>query len=211
MAPLTSKEPSNKEQELRQTIQNATQVDDAENPAAPSVYANMNTAHRWPALLRGQIITTTTSKYFNYVQLADQKAQALIILNSILIPVAINWINKDLFHVSATICIITAIFSIMSAIICIYPKRRSGRKPDGSINLLHFGDVGQLSEEEFLDDFMPIFDNPKELAKAAVRDLHDTARRIIRPKFYWLKISYLTFFSGNLIAIIWTLYNMYGT
>ena len=163
---------------------------------------------RWEALLRGQVITVTTNKYFDYVQLADNKAQALIILNSILIPVALNWMEKDAFHWSAIISIITAVISIMTAIICIYPKRRAGRKPDGSINYLHFGDIGQIREEEFLDEFMPIFNSPGALAETAVKDLHDTARRIIRPKFFWLKMSYVSFFMGNLIAIGLTVYNI---
>lgn len=163
---------------------------------------------QWSALLRGQIITTTTTKFFNYVQLADQKAQALIILNSILIPVAINWMDRDAFHWAAVISILTAVLSIMTAIICIYPKRRAGRKPDGTTNLLHFGDIGRMKEDEFLAEFQPVFNDGTVLAETAVKDLHDTARRIIRPKFFWLKISYLTFFIGNLIAIALTLHNI---
>lgn len=161
---------------------------------------------RWEALLRGQIITATTAKFFNYVALADQKAQGLIFMNSILIPVALNWITDEIFQFSATISIITAILSIMMALICIYPKRRGGRKPDGSINLLHFGDIGKLQEEEFVQEFLPIFNNPSKLAEASIKDIHDVARRIIRPKFYWLKFSYGIFFFGNLISIAWTLY-----
>ena len=41
----------------------------------------------WDALLRGQVLTATTAKLVNYIALADQKAQAMIIINSILIPV----------------------------------------------------------------------------------------------------------------------------
>lgn len=164
---------------------------------------------RWEALLRGQILSVTTHKFFNYVQLADNKAQAMIILNSVLIPVAINWMERDAFHWSAIISILTAIVSIMTAIICIYPKRRAGRKPDGTFNLLHFGDISRMREPEFLEEFLPVFNSPGELAEAAIKDIHDTARRIIRPKFFWLKISYTTFFVGNLIAIGLTLYNIY--
>lgn len=161
---------------------------------------------RWAALYRGQIITTTIRKFYSYVALADQKAQGLIFMNSILIPVAMNWIEHPGYRVGALICIITAVFSIMSAMICIYPKRRAGRKPDGTINLLHFGDIALLKEHEFLDEFLPVFNDLNLLSEAAAKDMHDAARRIIRPKFYWLKLSYLVFFFGNLAAIIGTLY-----
>lgn len=161
---------------------------------------------RWEALFRGQIMGTTTQKFFNYVALADQKAQGLIFMNSILIPVALNWLEIPGYQVGSIICIATAVCSIMAALICIYPKRRAGRKPDGSINLLHFGDIGKLREAEFLDEFMPIYNDLNKLAVVVAKDVHDTARRIIRPKFFWLKLSYLVFFFGNLIAISGTLY-----
>ena len=61
--------------------------------------------------------------------------------------------------------------------------------------------MGRMKEEDFLKEFLPIFNNTSDLAEAAVKDLHDTSRRIILPKFRWLKISYAIFFFGNLIAI----------
>ncbi|MFP4313111.1 MAG: Pycsar system effector family protein [Alphaproteobacteria bacterium] len=161
---------------------------------------------RWEALFRGQILSTTTTKFFNYVALADQKAQGLIFMNSILIPVALNWIDKPNYHLSSVICIFTAVSSILTAMICIYPKRRKGKKPDGTFNLLHFGDIGRMKEPEFMDEFLPVFNNPSQLAEVAAKDIHDTARRIIRPKFFWLKLSYLIFFFGNLAAIACALY-----
>lgn len=161
---------------------------------------------RWAALFRGQIIGTTIRKFSGYVALADQKAQGLIFMNSILIPVAMNWIEDPGYRVGALICIVTAVLSIMAALICIYPKRRAGRKPDGTINLLHFGDIAKLKEHEFLDEFLPVFNDPLLLSEAAAKDMHDVARRIIRPKFYWLKLSYIIFFFGNLAAICGTLY-----
>lgn len=157
---------------------------------------------RWEALLRGQIVGATTLKFSRGIQLADQKAQALIFLNTILIPLALNWIDEPQFHTSALICIVAASCSILAAIICIYPKRKAGRTDKGTLNYLHFNDIGHMSREEYLDAFLPIFNDPKLLAETAVKDLHDTARNSMLPKFFWLKVAYTIFFFGNLIAII---------
>lgn len=163
-------------------------------------------SERWAALYRGQLIGTTIRKFYNYVNLADQKAQGLIFLNTILIPVAFHWIEMPGYRIGALICITTAVISITAAMICIYPKRRAGRKPDGTINLLHFSDIAQMKEHEFLDEFLPVFNDLSLLSEAAAKDMHDTARRIIRPKFFWLKFSYISFFFGNLAAVGATLY-----
>lgn len=157
---------------------------------------------RWQGLLRGQIISATTLKFSRGVQLADQKAQALILLNSILIPVALNWIDKPEFHYAAIICIVAAICSILAAIICIYPKRKAGRRDKDTFNYLHFNDIGHISRDEYLEEFMPLFNDPGKLAQTALKDLHDTAKNSMIPKFFWLKIAYATFFFGNLCAVI---------
>lgn len=157
---------------------------------------------RWKALLRGQVINATTAKFTHVIRLADQKAQALIFLNSILIPVALNWINKPTFETAAIICIATGISSILAAIICIYPKRKAGRKDKDTFNFLHFNDIGHMERDQYIEEFLPIFNEPSKLAEVAVKDLHDVAQNSIIPKFFWLKLSYAIFFFGNLIAIL---------
>lgn len=164
----------------------------------------------WAALLRGQVIASTTDKFVTYVNLADQKAQAMIILNSILIPVVLSWVGKPMFQIGAAISITAGIASILAAMLCIYPKRRRGHKPDGTYNLLHFGDIGRMSERRYLDLMQPVFNDLDALAKESIKDLHDVAKRIIIPKFFWLKMSYGTFFIGNLIAIGWTVILMWS-
>lgn len=164
-------------------------------------FSQLDDRERWGALLRGQVLSATTQKFFNYVGLADQKAQVLIILNSVLIPVSINGLSIPFLHDAAIVSMLTAIISIYMAIVCIFPKRRSGRKPDGSINLLHFGDIALMKEEEYLKEFLPYYNDLGALSEIVAKDLHDIARRVIRPKFFWLKLSYITFFIGNLIAI----------
>ncbi|MCD8563099.1 MAG: DUF5706 domain-containing protein [Alphaproteobacteria bacterium] len=171
--------------------------------------ADLNDKERWQALFRGAILSTTTQKFFNYVSLADQKAQVLIILNSVLIPVAINGLSIPYLHNAAIVSMLTGITSIYMAIVCIFPKRRSGRKPDGTINLLHFGDIAPLKEQEFLDEFMPYYNDLGGLGKIVAKDLHDIARRVIRPKFFWLKLSYITFFIGNFVAIVFMLWALW--
>lgn len=155
----------------------------------------------WDALLRGQVLTATTAKLVNYIALADQKAQAMIIINSILIPVILPWMSKPLYALPATIAIITSFLTILSAILCIYPKRRRGAKPDGSFNLLHFSDIGRMKEAEYLALFNPVYNDRELLAEEAVKDIHDVSRRIIIPKFFWIKIGYSCFFIGNLVAV----------
>ncbi len=157
---------------------------------------------RWQALMRGQVMSATIDKFMTVIELLDQKAQVMIFLNSILIPVCITSVEHGTFKNAAIISIATAVLSIMAAIICIYPKRRYRKSGDRELNLLHFNDIGHLDKQEYIDRFLPAFNDLENLAEIVIHDLYDTSRYSILPKYTWLKLSYATFVVGNLVAII---------
>jgi hypothetical protein len=157
---------------------------------------------RWEGLMRASILSATTRKLYGYINLADQKAMGLIVLNSIIIPLAMNSIQDTDFKLAATVAIITSIVSVFLAIVCVFPKRRSSGRPDGENNLLHFADIGNMSEDEYLEAMMPIYNEPRKLAKTVLRDLHDVSQLVLVPKFKLLKSAYIIFFIGNLAAIL---------
>tara|TARA_Y100001001_G_C7948301_1_gene288118 strand:- start:20 stop:517 length:498 start_codon:yes stop_codon:yes gene_type:complete len=159
--------------------------------------------------MRGSLAAAVIQKMMSYITLADQKAQAAIILNSVIIPLALTGLDDPDFKVMSSFAIIAGVISIFGAIMCIYPKRREGTKPDGSHNYLHFGDIASLREHEYLARFLPIYNDTRRLSREVVKDLHDMSHRIIRPKFFWLKVSYGSFFLLNLVGIIWTMAQMW--
>ncbi len=163
---------------------------------------------KWEALLRGQVIGATVNKFAIILRMIDQKAQVMIFLNSILIPVCIQAIEEGAFIEASKISIAAAVLSILSAMICIYPKRKYRKSGDRRLNLLHFNDIGHLAEDDYMDRISLVLNDPSKLASAAAYDLYDTARFSIIPKFFWLKISYATFTIGNLLAIVVALYAM---
>lgn len=163
----------------------------------------------WEGLVRASILSATVQKLFNYINLADQKAMGLIILNSVIIPLAINGTENPLYKMPATLTILTGAFSVSLALFCIFPKRRMGRKPNGTMNLFHFGDISLFTEKDFLKEFNPIFNDRQRLSQEVIKDIHDTSKNILRPKFKWLKMAYVIFFIGNLLALSAFLFNIW--
>ncbi len=162
----------------------------------------LSDAQKWQSLLRGQIINSTVHKFSRLIQLVDQKAQVMILLNSILVPVCIRGFEDPILHYPALISIATACLSIFVSIICIYPKRSHRKSTDPNFNYLHFNDIGHMKREDYLEQFLPLFNDPYKLAEIAVRDIHDTAQKSMIPKYFWIKMAYGIFFVGNLLAVI---------
>jgi len=165
---------------------------------------------KWQGLVRASILSTTTRKLFGYIQLADSKAAGLIVMNSIIVPVALNGFDDDHFKVAATLAILTSVCSMFFAILCIFPQRTLPQVGKRHFNILHFNDIGHMSQDEFLETINPIYNDPPEFAQAVLKDIHDISRRVLIPKFRLLKIAYGTFFLGNLAAITLVLINIWS-
>ncbi len=156
---------------------------------------------KWAALFRGSLLSTTISKHVNYVGLADRRAQGIITLNALLVPISLNGSQNPLFMYGAIVAIITALLSISAAFVSLYPKKYNDNKhqhPD----LLHFSQIQRLSEKQYLDHMNEALQDTSVLAEMASRDLYHISKRILHPKFQWLKISYSIFLCGNFIAIL---------
>ena len=152
--------------------------------------------------MRGQVMSATVNKFSVIIRLLDQKAQVMIFLNSIIVPVCLNSLDDNSLMNAAIISIVTAVLSILAAMICIYPKRRYRKSGDRELNLLHFNDIGHLDKDDYMGRFKEVLSSPDMLAEAVVHDLYDTSRFSILPKYMWLKFSYAIFAFGNIIAII---------
>jgi len=157
---------------------------------------------KWEGLARGNVTAATINKFMVVMRMLDQKAQVMILLNSLLVPLCMNGLENPAYANAAIISIITSILSILAAMICIYPKRRYRKTGDRELNLLHFNDIGHMDKQDYLDQVMPKFNDTRQLTELAIHDLYDMSRYSIIPKFTWLKISYAAFAVGNILAII---------
>lgn len=157
---------------------------------------------KWQGLLRGQITAATINKNMVVIRLLDQKAQIMIFMNSILVPLCLHNLDHAVYGKAAAVAIIASICSSLAAIICIYPKRKYRKSGDRELNLLHYNDIGHMDKDDFLAQIMPKFNDPSQLAELAVNDLYDMARYSMIPKYMWVKISYGVFAFGNILAVI---------
>jgi len=160
---------------------------------------------RWEGVARGQILTSTTNKLNNAIRLIDQKAQVMLVINSITIPIGLSWIQKEQFLTGAIIAIITAVWTMFFSILTIYPRSREKKKKTRkSANLLHWGDIWCMSEKEYLDRIMPVVNDVNLLTEACLKDIYDLSANVLRHKFFWIRFTYYSFFLGNISALIAT-------
>ena len=67
--------------------------------------------------------------------------------------------------------------------------------------LLHFSQIQDFSEHQYLELMQDALADTSRLAQMATQDLYYLSTYVLSRKFFWLKISYALFFCGYLIAL----------
>ena len=156
---------------------------------------------RWPQLARASLLSAVLSKHVQYVGFADRRAQGMITISALLIPIAFTGIQHPFYRLGATIAIVTSVLTICCAVLSLYPKRAS-HKGHEDMNLFHFSQIQNFSEEEYLQKMKETLEDTGELAKMAVMDLYHMANNILRPKLFWLRACSFVVLVGNIIALL---------
>ena len=151
---------------------------------------------KWEGLFRGSVLSTAIQKHVSYLLSADTRAQGLILLNSALVPLALNGMRTDDLRTAATICALTSLLTITLCIFCLYPKRLAGR------NLLHYVQFSRLTEEQFMDEMRGLFADKDKMAEAAVRGLYHLGSKVVRPEWLFRRLAWAVFLGGQLSAAL---------
>jgi hypothetical protein len=154
---------------------------------------------RWLGLFRGSVLSAAIAKHVSFLTSADTRAQGLILLNSALVPLAINGLRTPAYHLASTICVLTALVTICLCIFSLYPKRLGSRTAK---NLLHYVSFSNMSEKAYLEEMKKAFADNEILAEMAVKDLHHLGSKIIKPKYFFLRVAYAVFLLGQLTAAL---------
>lgn len=155
---------------------------------------------KWEGLFRGSVMSSMIAKNTAMLTSSDTRAQGLILLNSVLVPLAIKGMENDAFRSAALLSILTSLITITLCIFCVYPKRL--RSKSGTRNILHYVEFSRISEDAFVGEMKNLFADKEKLAEAAVRDLYHLGSRILAPKYFFLRIAYVVFLVGQPIAAL---------
>jgi hypothetical protein len=155
----------------------------------------------WPALLRGSVLSSTQSKHVKYIALADRRAQVVITINAFLIPLAISAYPNTQIRIGITLYVLAAALSIFFAVMCLMPKRYQ-TTASGESNLLHFSGIWLHDEDSYKSMMREALESRNTITELMVSDIYHLSNDVLRPKFRWMRLSFYSFLSGLLSALL---------
>ncbi len=153
----------------------------------------------------------TARNQINLSSIADNKANILISINSIVLTVLVSiGIGKisdyPVITFPAIIFIITCLATIVFAILSTRPKFSSGKFTEEDIhnkkvNLLFFGNFYNMKMEDYEWAMKEMMDDPNYLYSSMIRDQYSLGK-VISQKYKLLRIAYTIFMIGLILSSV---------
>lgn len=144
----------------------------------------------------------------HHVQLsamADTKANIIITVSSIVLTLALGRAASPEYRVAMGVLAVFTLIALLLAILAVLPKFRSLARRDAALtqdfNILFFGHFAGLDRQRFLQELADAM-QPGRAYDTVARDIYGLGHYLAEHKYPWLRLSYLFFLSGFLLACV---------
>lgn len=186
-----------------------TEPDGEDSPLRP--FQNLE-KKRNPTRATQTFFRANFRNHINLSSIADNKANIMISVNSILISVLISLLtyrnisdNQPVVFLPAVIFLVTGLASLIFAVLSARPKvtqfnRYATNKEDIKKNIVFFGNFVHLDLEEYEEAMDAVFRDEELLYGNMTRDLYYLGQ-VLDKKYRYLSISYNIFMVGFIATV----------
>ncbi|MDF2158559.1 Pycsar system effector family protein [Algoriphagus sp. CAU 1675] len=153
----------------------------------------------------------TSTNHLELSALADNKANIMISVNSIIISIVVTVLIRKLeefpnYTVPAILLISTCLGAMVFAILATRPKVTKGVVTKEDIakkqgNLLYFGNFHQMSLKDYTDGVNSMMEDSEYLYGTMTRDIYNLGK-VLAVKYKLLRKSYNVFMFGFIISVL---------
>jgi predicted metal-dependent HD superfamily phosphohydrolase len=154
---------------------------------------------------------TTLRNQIDLTNIADNKANIMLSINSLLITIGIPMLGSNLKEhpnlvYPAAVLLLTCILSIVFATLATRPVKMHGiTDPDlivtGKSNLFFFGNFFKMSREDYMKGLMQVMQTEENIDMSIVNDLYFLGRTLGN-KYHRLRITYQIFMLGMVATVL---------
>lgn len=163
-----------------------------------------------PANHIDHMLRQTRMHHVQLSTMADQKANMLLTMASLVITLSMPQILKPEFRIPLLILIGFCLVTVSLTIYAVMPKfspRRSAKGTPPDINspgfdLLFFGDFTKLDYPTYEAAMEKVMNDPNRTYEAQVRELYAIGTFLVRSKYRFLRLGYLFFLCGIFASMI---------
>ncbi len=149
-----------------------------------------------------QMLRTTQQHHVQLSQMADQKASLLFGIEALILTIIMRDIlTMNLSYwaiVLALAILISVIFALLAVMPSIHPPKYDPKYPDW----LFFSSFAHLSQDAYMERMWKICQDDALVYEAIMHDIYNLGQVLYFKKYRFLRISYLIFLSGLIVAFL---------
>lgn len=150
------------------------------------------------------MLRTAQQHHMHLSAMADTKANIIITVSSIVLTLSLGRLSEPGLRVAVLILIGFTLLALLLSILAVLPKYRPLRLHGETLpvhfNLLFFGHFSELSRERFLDEVAHTLQSGALIYRTQAQDLYALGVYLARHKYRYLRLSYLFFLTGFVLA-----------
>jgi hypothetical protein len=160
-----------------------------------------------PAGHLDQMIRQTRAHHVSLSSLADTKANMMLTIASLMIPLSTRFLYEDRSHLAAVtligFCVLTIVLAAYAAMPKLKIRNHKNRPVDlnaPTFNLLFFGSFTRMNYHAYKEAMGTMMDDPNRVYEAQLREIYGMGQYLAQKKYRFVLFSYLSFIAGILVS-----------
>jgi hypothetical protein len=150
-------------------------------------------------------LRTTQQHHVQLSVMADLKANIIITVSSIVLTMTLGRMSEPGLRISAITLMVFTTLALLTAILAVLPKYRPLRLKGGqalpeNFNILFFGHFAELPRDRFLVEVATSMSPDGRIYETMAKDIYSLGYYLAHFKYRYLRLSYLFFLSGFVLA-----------
>ncbi len=142
------------------------------------------------------LLSAALNKQVTTIRIADQRARTILTINAFLIPLVLSQIDNPRCTQAGPAFVALAFLSISCALFGLLQNKIKIGPSDTHPGLFHFSSIHKMKEADYLEAMQRVLHKNNGLEMHIAHDIYHLSHDILRPKFRWIRASYLLFVTG---------------
>jgi len=152
------------------------------------------------------ILRTTQQHHVALSTMADTKANIIITVSSIVLTLSLGRVDQPELRLGVLTLTVFTLLALLLAILAVLPKYRPLRLKTEELppnfNLLFFGHFAELSRERYVAELARRLEPDGSIYAAIANDIYSLGTYLAHHKYRYLRLSYICFLTGFIVASI---------
>ena len=156
-----------------------------------------------------QMIRQTRSHHVSLSLMADNKANMMLTISALLVPLSIRFLYDPRTHLAAMTMVAFSLLTVLLAAYAAMPKmpvqKNHFDKTDlmaPSFNILFFGSFTQMTFAEFEHTMEHVMSDHNKSYQVQLKEIYEIGKYLSQKKFRYVRYSYFSFLTGVVLSSI---------